>query len=304
MNTKIRGLLVRVPQTIVSIIVCILALRHYRYVGFIPLYVLIIVVCAGAANEIAALVYHHARPNQRERPTRLVTVACGALPPLLMAIIVLSRRTVAIFDFPATLLFGMVLFVIQLGIMIVYIISIETELRKGGADMTHTTHTTSQLSAYYVTTLYIGLPAAILIVFTAHTIGTILILCAVILTAVFDTFSYLCGITFAKKSSILAVSPRKSIAGYLGGSIITLIVMLAFISTTRVINLSVTRTLLITSVTIAIAVVGDLFESSLKRVAQKKDSGKLVAGRGGLLDSIDSHLVAIPSFCALCVWAL
>ena len=58
-------------------------------------------------------------------------------------------------------------------------------------------------------------------------------------------------------------------------------------------------TLILGSVIGAAVIVGDLFESALKRSAGIKDSGSAVPGRGGFLDSFDSLLFAAPVFYGL-----
>jgi len=56
--------------------------------------------------------------------------------------------------------------------------------------------------------------------------------------------------------------------------------------------------LLLGVVTVGVAVVGDLFESLMKRHATVKDSGNLFPGHGGLLDRLDSVFAALPVFAA------
>jgi phosphatidate cytidylyltransferase len=93
------------------------------------------------------------------------------------------------------------------------------------------------------------------------------------------------------------VSPTKSVVGFAGGICGTVFV---FVMTTQLFpGLLGSHWAVIGAAALVIAattIVGDLFESSLKRSAGVKDSGSLVPGRGGVLDSIDSLLFSAPVF--------
>ncbi len=123
-----------------------------------------------------------------------------------------------------------------------------------------------------------------------------------------DAAAWLAGSLFGKNNrGIISASPNKSIAGYIGGifgSVITSAAA-AFIApdifyvqggeNTSVCYLVTTAVLLGFCTAIA-GSLGDLTESAIKRSCDVKDSGRLMAGRGGVLDSIDSIAFAAPVF--------
>lgn len=110
-----------------------------------------------------------------------------------------------------------------------------------------------------------------------------------------DTGAYIVGRTFGRHRLAPAISPAKSWEGLLGG-------MLAAIGTTFVILykdrddfLTIPESLLLGLVIALAAVLGDLFESSVKRDLEVKDSGRMLGAHGGMLDRLDSLLWAGPA---------
>ena len=108
-----------------------------------------------------------------------------------------------------------------------------------------------------------------------------------------DTFAYLVGKYFGRRKLIPTVSPKKTVEGSLGGSLagtlISYLVALKF----SLLSPGV-LTLLFLFILTVVSQVGDLFESSLKRAFNVKDSGNLIPGHGGILDRIDSTLAVAP----------
>ena len=103
------------------------------------------------------------------------------------------------------------------------------------------------------------------------------------------------GILFGKLiggKKLTKISPNKTIAGSIGGFILSflcLFLFLNFIPNNSLFNLSI---LVIT--TSFFSQIGDLFVSFLKRKAKVKDTGKILPGHGGLLDRIDGILLGLP----------
>lgn len=108
-----------------------------------------------------------------------------------------------------------------------------------------------------------------------------------------DTFAFLTGITLGKNKLIERISPKKTIEGLIGGVFFSIIagVGFSFIFVEYNIYFWIGFALIVS----LFATLGDLFESLIKRTYNIKDSGTLIPGHGGILDRIDSLLLAIPA---------
>lgn len=114
-----------------------------------------------------------------------------------------------------------------------------------------------------------------------------------------DIGAYAVGRKWGQHKLAPSVSPGKTWEGVIGG------VVIGTAGTTALIGWGIVPSRLTLAVLIGIAfcsvvsVLGDLFESMVKRVSGKKDSGSFLPGHGGILDRIDSLLAAAPVFSAL-----
>jgi phosphatidate cytidylyltransferase len=147
-----------------------------------------------------------------------------------------------------------------------------------------------------------ALAGSLLIILT--TFGAEVVVAVIALTFVFDTAAFLIGSvwggSFVQRPLAPATSPKKSIEGLVGASLITVIVSMAFISSFVDVapdifsGARVNAALLGIVVSLA-ATFGDLAESLIKRDVGVKDMGSVLPGHGGVLDRIDSLLFVAPA---------
>ena len=111
----------------------------------------------------------------------------------------------------------------------------------------------------------------------------------IINTAIFDTFAYVVGSKFGANFIVKKISPNKTLEGLVGGVIGSAIfgLILGHIYDINFIAL-------IFVLGAFLAFIGDLFISYYKRQSGVKDTGSILPGHGGILDRIDSHLIATP----------
>ncbi|MBR2966747.1 MAG: phosphatidate cytidylyltransferase [Clostridia bacterium] len=109
-----------------------------------------------------------------------------------------------------------------------------------------------------------------------------------------DVFAYLVGSKFGKHQLAPHLSPKKTIEGAVAGLVLTPLFVLAVAFVLQLCNLFHFNYWLLAVYSLLLAVgaeFGDLSMSSLKRLCNIKDFGKLLPGHGGLLDRFDSQIV-------------
>ncbi len=107
-----------------------------------------------------------------------------------------------------------------------------------------------------------------------------------------DSFAFLVGKNFGKNKLFPSVSPKKTIEGFIGGLVFSLIA--AMLISKFNLDFSMLNWMIIAVIVSVIGTIGDLVESKFKRQANIKDSGNIMPGHGGLLDRLDSLMFAAP----------
>jgi len=142
--------------------------------------------------------------------------------------------------------------------------------------------------------VYIGLPLGALAAIRASG-GREAVLLMMATIVVSDSAQYYTGRAFGRRPLAPTISPKKTVEGAVGGFVFG---TLTFVAAGRFVfpDTPVVLLALVGLSIAALGIVGDLFESLLKRSAGVKDSGTTIPGHGGVLDRIDSWLFAAPLY--------
>ena len=146
----------------------------------------------------------------------------------------------------------------------------------------------------------------------ARTVGINFLLSVMCVVWAADISAYFCGRAFGQRKLAITISPGKSWEGVYGGVAGVLLLSLGWIWLESVASfdsaslfkllqqrLGWAGLLLVALLLTALSVVGDLFESLVKRAAGAKDSSQLLPGHGGVLDRVDALLPVLPAALAL-----
>jgi phosphatidate cytidylyltransferase len=130
-------------------------------------------------------------------------------------------------------------------------------------------------------------------------VGRQLVLFTLVLVWAGDMLAYFVGKSLGRVPMAPALSPKKTWEGALGNVLASMIVAVLF---AKWMQTDVITLLVIAGVANIAGQAGDLIESAYKRGAAVKDSGGLLPGHGGMLDRIDSLILATPAVWILYQW--
>lgn len=135
--------------------------------------------------------------------------------------------------------------------------------------------------------------------------GRVYVFLPIVIAFTTDAGAYFTGIVFGKRKLCPLVSPKKTVAGAIGGFVVGLLCMLGFawlMHSMFEIQINLLSLVILSIVGSAVTQLGDLAFSLIKREFDKKDFGNLLPGHGGMMDRFDSMVMLAPLALAITLW--
>ena len=148
--------------------------------------------------------------------------------------------------------------------------------------------------------LYLPFLAAFAVLLAAQKDGADRVALFVLLTVLSDTGGYITGVMFGRHPMALGISPKKSWEGFAGSAVFS--GGGGALALPLLLDGEAWHGALLGLAVMAVATLGDLVESMIKRDLGIKDMGSLLPGHGGLMDRLDSLLLAAPVTYLLLTW--
>ncbi len=145
--------------------------------------------------------------------------------------------------------------------------------------------------------MFVGLGFNLMIVTRNFNMSYVIYL--LLITTITDTFALITGSLIGKRKLAPTISPKKTIEGSIGGSLMgTFVASFYYITVINPAH-SLVLVILITCLFTVVGQLGDLAFSFIKREYGKKDFSNLIPGHGGILDRLDSLIFVVLAFVLL-----
>lgn len=131
-----------------------------------------------------------------------------------------------------------------------------------------------------------------------YDLALFLIFMTLFVTVSSDVGAYMVGSNIKTRKICPKISPNKSLGGFIGGAAFGFVFGMAYIiyMGNNFVDWSIGEAVLIMLIAPIVSMMGDLFESLVKRFCEVKDSSDLIPGHGGVLDRLDSFLLTLLFF--------
>ena len=150
-------------------------------------------------------------------------------------------------------------------------------------------------SSYIFIIFYAGFGLSFAIIIRNLETGLIFSIIPIVLSSVNDIMAYIVGKNFGQNLAFPNVSPNKTYEGSFGGILSTILISFLLFNLFNI-DIGIYKMVFIGLIISIFGILGDFFESLIKRKSGIKDTGNILPGHGGMLDRVDSIIFVLPIF--------